>query len=601
MNGHIGMNKNKLIIGIIIITFILCICSCRQEEKADDESFNQEIMEEVSEKSAIVEATREVSALESFGNFYGRLLEEGRLEELKPYIISRPLSQDEVIALGEYETLSYFKELGVGKYNARIVTVLEVDFDGDGKKDILECDLDNCIPGLPDTNSLTLYRMEGGDFTMMYSQPRFDRIGSSHADEVLVVRYGGEVFLLCRTGSQVTSSETGIYWFRDWEPVGKCCVSSIWQSVKVEDKVDDSFSNRKYMYEILIEDVSAEAGYEDCAEKICKDAPIIASEGGSPIVNVYEAHFVEKQDTLGGYFWGSAEECLTEQVIKKEADGEINAFVERYAGNSGITRETDAETLSRFWAWNGQMFQSDINNDGIMEMYVKRAGTSQLYDTSKQYDASGLGYYMESGGRKTDLMDMCGLDIWEGELIPRMFWVEEADGRNITFLVYQSADRWSFEIVGYDIDGGKYTEILKVGGHALVECTYEYEWKEEGKTEGLPYGVRMAYDDIEHVVLYGMEDREKQERINRAIEEWLRNEIENGRLQGNYADRREPAHYVLYRATEDELVVRYKYIWCDEAGDEWYSKTCGFLVNMDNESCAETNSVGLEDFEDNLW
>ena len=55
--------------------------------------------------------------------------------------------------------------------------------------------------------------------------------------------------------------------------------------------------------------------------------------------------------------------------------------------------------------------------------------------------------------------------------------------------------------------------------------------------------------------LYGMEDGEKQERINREIEEWLKEEVKTGSLQGHYAEREEPASYTLYRATEQELIV----------------------------------------------
>ena len=126
--------------------------------------------------------------------------------------------------------------------------------------------------------------------------------------------------------------------------------------------------------------------------------------------------------------------------------------------------------------------------------------------------------------------------------------------------------------------------------------------KRGGKTENLPYGVRMAYNDIEHVVLYGMEDEEKQERINREIEGWIRNEIETGSLQGHYADRVKPALYTLYRATDEELVVRYEYLWWyDETGDECNWADCWFRVDMDSESCTETGSVGWDDVEDNLW
>ncbi|MBD5550557.1 MAG: hypothetical protein HDQ96_05180 [Lachnospiraceae bacterium] len=558
------MKWNKFLAGILILALVLCGCSCIPEDKESDGLSSEESMTK----------TMEESALESFCDFYVRLLEEGREEELEQYVISRRLSDEEAAAVGEeHKEVSYFRGFREGEHNAKDVMVLEADFDSDGKMDILEYDFDN--GKTHSACSLTIYRMEDGEFVMKYSQPKFDRMGYYVDMKVSAVRYDGETFLLIETArDDVMSIETDIYWLIDWELAGKCSVGG-------------GASRETVTLEYVL---PSEEGYRSLAEKICRDAPIITHGVENCIVSVSGVLTIEKSD-IGGHFWGSAEEGLAELIINEEADMNQISFVERYDGNSGITRETisevcDFDMVYRFWAWNSQMFQSDINNDGRMEMYVKEKRANELY------------YYMESGGRVVYFEDLCDLNIREQGLIPKMFWVEEVDERNITFLLYQSADRREFEIVGYDIQGREYTEVLKVGGHADVECQYEYEWKKEGESGGLPYGVRMAYDDIEHVVLYGMQDEKRQEIINQKTEEQIRQEIESGSLQAHYAEKEGFANYTLYRATKGEVVVDYEYIWFDDKADKYYSERCSFLIDISNGNCSRT---GYWDFDENVW
>ena len=556
---------------IFLVVFVFLFSMKRNERKEPSEEM---ILQEGEEIESIEE-----SALESFCDFYVRLLEAGREEELEPYVISRRLSDEEAAALGEeHEEVSYFGGFSEGEHNAKDVMVLEADFDNDGKMDILEYDVANFFPG---TYSLTIYRMEGSEFVMKYSQPKFDDIGSYWEADISVVCYKEEVFLLFKTGNDVMHIRTDVYWLSGWKLMGKC---------SIRGGASDETVTIEYT-------LPSEEKYEILAEKICRDAPLITYRGESSIVSVSDLLIVEKEEGLGEYFWGSAEEGLAELIIKDEADTNQISFVERYDGNSGITRETisevgDYEMVYGFWALNEQMFQSDINNDGEMEMYVKKVVHRYPNDYGE------LSYYLESGGQVVDFENMCGLDIWGQGLVPKMFWVEEVDERNITFFLYQSEDRWTFEIAGYDIQEGEYAEILKVRGHADVKCQYEYEWKKEGESGSLPYGVRMAYDDIEHVVIYGMQDKEKQQRINQSIEELLKQEIESGSLKEYYAEKEGFANYTLYRATKEEVVVDYEYIWFDDKADKYYSERCRFLIDISNGSCSET---GYWDFDEDVW
>lgn len=572
-----------IFICIIILILSFSGCEGKRISNADDNSLTDTVSEE-----------REESALEIFCRYYGKLIEEGREGELEQYVISKLLSQEEAVALGEYKALSYFEGFGELQYNAKRVIVLETDIDGDGENDIIEYDLNNCTDDSPQSSSLTIYQKAENNFTMVYSQPKFDTTMFWRSVSVCVVKYEGEVFVLFRECDDITINKIDIYWLKDFEFVGRCIIHS-----------------RSYN-EVVVEQVSCKEEYRNLANKILKEVSCIVNAERNSIVAIEYPCIVLKNETIhGGCFWGSAEKCVSKSILEGTAEADLCSFIKNWSGDE-IEETTIWETVQ--WC-NGQIFQGDINNDGEIETYIKTENAlgltyydfwtrSMLIQITEDYGdhtgkANGLRYYMESCGKAVDFENMCGLDIWSFRLTPRMFWVDEVNGRNIIFYICQGTNKWEYEIIGYDIEVDKYIEVLRIGGHVNVECEYLYEWK-KGRNSSFPYGVRMAYGDIEQVVLYGMVDEKKQEIINTQIQELIIREIEE-RGKEYYLSREETARYTLYQATKDEMTIKYKYIWFDEEKEQFDSSVLWLHVDIANNTCIETDSLTRSEFLENVW
>lgn len=67
-------------------------------------------------------------------------------------------------------------------------------------------------------------------------------------------------------------------------------------------------------------------------------------------------------------------------------------------------------------------------------------------------------------------MDMCGLDIWEGEMTPQFFWVEETDQGNITCIIYQDGEEFKQRVDGYFIQDKSYEKVFSVLYTPEISC-----------------------------------------------------------------------------------------------------------------------------------
>lgn len=609
-----------------ILLLLTGLCACADQKTTGLEGENKfSLGNAVSQEKTGIEIWEkewEENALESFGRYYVKLVQSGRLEELEEYVISVKLDLNEAALLSGYDALSHFGGFPEGKYNAREVFVLQADIDGDGDEDIIEYGMDNYLTFIHETSSMSIYRNDGDDFELVYLQPRFDENNIIPTNGWLVViQYEGETFLVFRERYDIRTDHTRIYWMNGWDLAG-----------------------RLYLYnhsdhKVAIEQLAYQDGYEGLAEQICADAAKIEEGSGNLIVSFDPAYqqvplpMREERYGSGACFWGSAEECVAGMLLNEEAGENFASFLSDYEERSGGSCEVDGEGIIESMTECGwQIFRCDINNDGKEEIYIKKVDRPTaiswsdeqrkysyvFLDSGENYgkhadEVNVLQYYMESGGEAIDFENMCGLDIWNRDLAPRMFWVEKVGDRNITLVFYQGENRWEFEIVGYDIEDGHYTEVLEIAGHAVVDCGGWCEWKEGENGGRFPYGVRIAYEESEQPKLYGMEDEEKQDTINQAIADLIQEEAEQGILAGHYAEKYGYAGYTLLKATEDEIIMDYGYEWRNEEGISHFSSfifcvniettECEILFKEDDDYLLTNGDIFLFDewFDDNRW
>ena len=82
----------------------------------------------------------------------------------------------------------------------------------------------------------------------------------------------------------------------------------------------------------------------------------------------------------------------------------------------------------------------------------------------------GLWYCIEESGEEMDFLSMCGLDIWEGEMTPQFFWVEETEQGNITCIIYQDGEAFRQQVDGYFIQDKTYEKVFSVSYTPEISC-----------------------------------------------------------------------------------------------------------------------------------
>ena len=87
---------------------------------------------------------------------------------------------------------------------------------------------------------------------------------------------------------------------------------------------------------------------------------------------------------------------------------------------------------------------------------------------------------------------MCGLDIWERELTPQYFWVEQTEMDNITYITFQDENEHKQYIEGYFIQGDSYERVISAEYIPSIECSIDYEVIEE--SDNIGYIVHLSKD-----------------------------------------------------------------------------------------------------------
>lgn len=499
------------------------LVSREQNREGNDERPEESEKSEIPETSETPETpeTSEMSevpyALESFGRYLEELYREGRRTELDSLVISRRLSLKEAALMAEgsplLEHIKSYEENELTIVTGGIC-IIAADVNGDGLEDMIEYGPDEDEDS---ANMLNIYLgKEDGGFGLSYSQPLFST-KVEWSDIIEVARYGEETYLLFRDrirGDHYSWREEGAlaaYWLSDGKPMGKLNLDYICSDISmtiIENAgaydVDFLTENRLSLYHV--------ANRRHCEVQY----DWLGNKYGNGETEIY---WREDEETYEAY------EVLYDGYVKK-----YMALQEPYVEG------WDGDPQEHYHITNMiDMYESDLNNDGVTERYLKEVKELWLYETgfpSIGYGGQGLPhitgeyygihegrhglmYYMESEGEETDFFKMCGLDIWAGEMTPQYFWVEQTDWGNVTYITYQDGDEYRQRIEGYLIQGDAYERVISVEYIPEIECHVSYKDMGE-KPDGVDYIVHLARD-VRSFELKWDEENDREESVNRNV------------------------------------------------------------------------------------
>lgn len=481
-----------------------------------------------------------MDALENFGRYLEKIITEGRKTELDSHIISTRLNMEEAALLAEksplLEHIRYYAEDQLTIVTGGIC-ILTADINGDGIDDVIEYGPDeNGYENGYSANMLNIYLgTEDGGVVLSYSQLLFDT-RARWTDPIEVVRYEEETYLLFMYGMYQIVGNSGINAYRisDGVPRDKLKLDYICSGVNV-----------------VITD-----------NKDAYDTRFIEENSISLYHRAYPFHCdvsCERVDYGSGEKKGENSDELYDKYVEKYT-AEQKPYVEKYAEKIywyNISNISDS-------------YESDINNNGITEKYVKEVKPLWLpelgfpkigysaglpFMTGEYYGIHegryGLMYYIESEGEETDFFKMCGLDIWERELTPQYFWVEQTEKGNITYITFQDENEHKQYIEGYFIQGDSYERVISAEYIPSIECSINYEVIEESDNVG--YIVHLSKD--RKSLEFEWNDSNGQDKcLNQTIRSLIEKEIEATDFEGGEF---EAVQYYPKEATKEKLIVDY--------------------------------------------
>lgn len=568
---------------LLFVTVLLFVHGYFRPEKIKN---GKEVMQEEKEQqkeqkvTAKEDVVEEISPLEKFGNYVEQLYTKGRMSDLENYIISENLSLQEAALLAEKSSL--FEHLKMYEQNhdtvsTRGIRVIKADVDKDGIEDIIEYGPreGNYFLQKPEqeTNKLIIYKGEvDGTYTLLYSQPLCD---IKCSNELCVIRYEEENFLLFQTGEKGGTPEFNKgYWLSEGIPGGKMELVQEYQDVKAKviDK-KDGYDAGYLIEEILIKKDYGETPYYE--------------EG---ILNFYKMEYLwESPD------WNS--EKLT--TVEQDEDNLYRKFKDEYISKIKYYKEEYGWKIkSDYCPVIEDVYEADINNDGILERYVKtnkvlalvepldtigrteksgmsgRRVVTELY-YGRHAGRSGLLYYMETDGQKTDFEKLCGLDIWEGELTPQWFFVRATDMGNVVHIIYWDKNAYEQRIDGYLIEGDKYERVVSVSYIPEITCSVNYEYRKEGEDNNISYFTYLSADTRSVEIKWGVE-RPLEKTINQNIRDIISKKIEETEKDEDKEFSMVDRYTVS--ATEETYVMEYAVLYID---DGWKTFSNNYFMEVD--------------------
>lgn len=509
--------------------------------------------------------------LETFGNYLELLYREGRRTELDDRIISEMVDEEKAVVLSKKSPL-------LEHLRKKENYVFAADVNRDGVKDVVEYGFNGEIDGV-NTGVLAIYLgIEGGGFTLSCSKPilpiLLPKYNRNAAVIIDIIEYGGETYLLFRLGYDASGKQQNrviAYWLSNGAPNGK--LEFKWECRDIDVAVTEKENgynagfleeDRMLLYH-RINNEHCEIDRSAWYQEGCREWKDIYGSGEKMISQT------ENEEIREGY----GQKYRAEQKPYLEKYKEINEY--------NITEMID-------------MYESDLNNDGIIEKYVKAAKelclreggiTGRKVITGEYYGTHegrmGLMYYMESGGEETDFLKMCGLDIWGGEMTPQNFWVEKTEKGNVTYIAYQDGEEHRQFIEGYLIQGDRYERVVSAWYVPKIECSIDYEPVEE--PEGVGYVVHRSEDGKSFEIEWG-EGNDKEETVNRRIRELLEEAMGTIDLMGGKFGNvsYEPKEAGRESFTAD-CTIYYAIPWREGQDEECYMKNFRICINVITGEC----------------
>lgn len=503
----------------------------------------EECMETLQEETMHVQK----SPLAEFGQHIEQLYKNGRKSDIENYVISKTLSFEEAALWAEKAPiLGHLKRYAEDSFTIPTtgICILLADVDGNGIEDVIEYSpASSNITEWAIANRLIIYRgMVDGSYELSYSQPIFDT-EVDWGDIIEVLKYEGETYLLF--SDQREQNAMVIYW------------------------LSDGILNGKLEFEYQYKDMGIEVKNSAEVEIIdAKKAEELRDKFGQK--NVAELNELLKKYDADG-IWGSVPNCNTRVPL-----------------------------------------MSDINNDGIIEEYIKIEGYAWIEaegiperEISKYYDVlygdgewkyngrheskRRLFYYMETSGEETDFLKMCGLDIWERELIPQIFWVDDTEKGNITYITYMDKNGFEKQVDGYLIYGDKYKQVESYAYTPIMECSSHYEYRKENKSSSVDYFTCLAENRQSIILTWGKEN-ELEKYINENIQAAIEEKVKTLDWEENLFL---TIGYWPVKATNETFIMDYCIYYQVPWGNAWeeeHTQTYSMEVNLITGECREMAS-----------
>ena len=468
------------------------------------------------EVKAFPEEELESTALKELELYVKELFIEGNLEKLEQFRISRTVeweTADQWAMDSPY--FAHFASYPEYQFWSNGVILLQVDLNGDGKEDFMEYlpetgrDLMLIYDYCPDSFVIYLSN-EKGDYTITYYHPNF-ATNCHYNDSVSVIYYQNAYFLIFEK-SDFDNYEMEIY--------------------QVEEGILTEQLILRWEYgEVLATTLFCTEEQKEMADLFCKEAEQYYRERGNS--SLFQGN-QEKSVARG------SEEHLLLKELEVEANRKENwKWKDRYEE----TYERSCFFTSGYAVGSSaqMVFQSDLDQDGEMELYAKKVlpfnikvngnyyyKTGELYENGKYEGKTGLKYALLKDGNLTNFESLCGLDLWSEDYMPYMFWVEGEEGEVITYVKYYDEYYKKSLLEGYRIKEGSYEKVLSVLYQPELLFTRKYEKKtEEEKENVLTYMVYLQRIAKEKYVvtaypkIYGLE-KDLEKKLNRELEQYIK-------------------------------------------------------------------------------
>lgn len=545
-------------------------------EKQKDEITVQQL-ESLEENNS----SRQRNPLAEFRRHIEYLCKEGRRAEIDNYVISEIPDFDEAAALADKEPiLRHLKMYSEDHFTVDTegICIIMADVDSDGAEDIIEYG-----PGSYDdkewANRLIIYLGDGkGGYRLGYSQPLFDTL-IDWTDIIEVLRYEGETYLLfCHERNQ---SEMNIYWLSGGIPHGKFELRYQCTDIKIE-VIENSM------------DLDVDKLMENGLGRYHQLNPFHCdNDAWTGLIYNSDAEMQTGEETQV--------EVLRNKYYEKNMS-ELEAYLKKY----GCTNRYGVPAISY-----EKSFRSDMNNDGAAEEFIQQTGSAWIevegmpdrglsrysavfYGDGTYYGFNNgrkrhegknrLFYYMEESGKETDFKDMCGLDIWSGELIPQLFFIEKSEQGNITYIVYQDVDEFEQRLEGYLIDKNQYQHIVSVRYTPVMEFYSLYELAKGEFGHGVNYYPNLT-EDRKSVRLNWDSENKLEEYTNQNIRHMIAEKISMIDWEEN---RFLSVGFWAVKATKDIFMMDYIIYYevpLDDMWEEEHTETYGMEIDLKTGAC----------------